>query len=144
MSDRFNLGPPPRLAYCDSMVDRAAHRRNEGAALEVDAIAYAVAGEHIVLKRGQDISDPVFTLAEARSLAEQIAREAKEEGADWNALAAQYTDEPGSKQTGGDLGKFGRGQMVKSFENAAFALKVGQISGVVASPFGFHVIHRYE
>ena len=69
MSDRFNLGPPPRLAYCDSVIDRAAHRRNEGATLEADAVAYVVAGEHIVLKRGQNISDPVFTLAEARSLA---------------------------------------------------------------------------
>jgi NAD+ diphosphatase len=69
MSDRFNLGPPPRLAYCDSVIDRAAHRRNEGAALEGDAVAYAIAGEHVVLKRGQNISDPVFTLAEARSLA---------------------------------------------------------------------------
>lgn len=82
--------------------------------------------------------------AEARALAEQIARDAKAEGGDWNALAAKYTDEPGSKETGGDLGKFGRGQMVKSFENAAFALQVGQISGVVQSPFGFHVIQRYE
>jgi peptidyl-prolyl cis-trans isomerase SurA len=84
------------------------------------------------------------TEAEARSLAEQVARQAHEEGADWNALAAKYTDEPGSKETGGDLGKFGRGQMVPAFENAAFALPVGQISGVVQSPFGFHVIYRYE
>lgn len=82
--------------------------------------------------------------AEARALAEQIAGDAKAEGADWNALAAKYTDEPGSKETGGDLGKFGRGQMVKAFENAAFALQVGQISAVVQSPFGFHVIQRYE
>jgi len=82
--------------------------------------------------------------SEARALAEQIARDAKAEGGDWSALAAKYTDEPGSKETGGDLGTFGRGQMVKAFENAAFALQVGQISGVVQSPFGFHVIQRYE
>ena len=69
MSDRFNLGPQPRLAYCDSVIDRAAHRRNEGAALETDAVAYAIAGEQIVLKRAQNISDPVFPLAEARNLA---------------------------------------------------------------------------
>jgi peptidyl-prolyl cis-trans isomerase SurA len=81
--------------------------------------------------------------SEARILAEEIARKAKE-GGDWAALAAQYTDEPGSKETGGDLGKFGHGQMVKSFELAAFALPVGQISGVVQSPFGFHIIQRYE
>lgn len=81
--------------------------------------------------------------AEARALAEEIAHKAKA-GEDWNALAAKYTDEPGSKETGGDLGKFGRGQMVKSFENAAFALQVGAISDVVKSPFGYHVILRYE
>jgi NIMA-interacting peptidyl-prolyl cis-trans isomerase 1 len=81
---------------------------------------------------------------EARSLATQIAREAKQPNADWNALAAKYTDEPGSKETGGDLGKFGRGQMVPAFEQAAFALPVGEVSDVVQSPFGFHIIQRYE
>jgi NAD+ diphosphatase len=69
MSDRFNLGPPPRLAYCDSVIDRVAHRRNEGEALEAGAVAYAIAGDHIVLKRTQHTPDPVFTLTEARSLA---------------------------------------------------------------------------
>jgi peptidyl-prolyl cis-trans isomerase SurA len=82
--------------------------------------------------------------AEARAMAEQVAREAKAENSDWAALAAKYTDEPGSKETGGDLGKFGRGQMVPAFENAAFALAVGQVSDVVLSPFGYHVIVRYE
>jgi parvulin-like peptidyl-prolyl isomerase len=73
-----------------------------------------------------------------------VAHEVREPDADWNAIAAKYTDEPGSKETGGDLGKFGRGQMVKAFELAAFALPVGQISDVVQSPFGFHIIQRYE
>jgi len=88
------------------------------------------------------ISGVTRSEAEARALAEDIDKRAKA-GEDWSALA-QYTDEPGSKETGGDLGKFGRGQMVKSFEAAAFGLAIGQISDVVKSPFGFHVIQRYE
>jgi peptidyl-prolyl cis-trans isomerase SurA len=89
------------------------------------------------------ISGVTRSEAEAHALAEDIDKRAKA-GEDWNALAAQYTDEPGSKETGGDLGKFGRGQMVKSFEVAAFGLAIGQISDVVKSPFGYHVIQRYE
>jgi peptidyl-prolyl cis-trans isomerase SurA len=106
-----------------------------------------IGARHILISfKGADHALPGVTRseAEARSLAEQVAREVREPGADWNAIAAKYTDEPGSKETGGDLGKFGRGQMVKSFETAAFALPVGQISDVVQSPFGFHVIQRYE
>lgn len=82
--------------------------------------------------------------AEARALADQVLKAAREPDADWDALAAKYTDEEAGKSTGGDLGHFGRGQMVPSFEHAAFALKVGQISDVVKSPFGFHIIRRYE
>lgn len=82
--------------------------------------------------------------AEARALAEQVAREARDPNSNWDTLAKQYTDEEPGKKTGGDLGNFGRGQMVPAFERAAFGLSVGEISGVVQSPFGFHVIRRYE
>lgn len=84
------------------------------------------------------------TQAEALALAEQVAKLAHAPDADWAVLAAQYTEEPGGKERAGDLGKFGRGQMVPPFERAAFALAVGQISGVVESQFGYHVIQRYE
>jgi parvulin-like peptidyl-prolyl isomerase len=105
-----------------------------------------VSARHILISyKGADhaIAGVKRSEAEARALAEEIAKQAKAPGADWAALA-QHTDEPGSKETGGDLGAFARGQMVPAFERVAFALTVGQVSEVVQTPFGFHVIQRYE
>lgn len=63
-----------------------------------------------------------------------------DEGADFAELAKTFSEDPGSGAQGGDLGFFGRGQMVESFEAAAYALPVGQVSAPVRSPFGFHLI----
>jgi len=61
-------------------------------------------------------------------------------GADFAALARQYSEDPGSKESGGELGWFPRGRMVKEFEDAAFGLSPGQVSGPVKSQFGYHII----
>jgi protein-export membrane protein SecD len=77
---------------------------------------------------------------EAKALAEKIATELKAAPADFEAKAKEYTDDPSGKTNGGDLGEFGRGQMTKAFEDAAFAMNVGDISNVVETEFGFHII----
>ncbi len=64
-------------------------------------------------------------------------------GEDFAALAAQYSID-GTKRRGGDLGFFGRGVMVKKFEEAAFNLKKGEVSLVVKTEFGYHIIKRLE
>lgn len=78
----------------------------------------------------------VPTLAEAVNLQEQVKA-----GGDFAALAGQHSKCP-SGRNGGNLGAFGRGQMVKPFEDAAFALPVGETSGPVQTQFGYHLIKR--
>ncbi|MEJ2678496.1 MAG: peptidylprolyl isomerase [Gemmatimonadota bacterium] len=74
-------------------------------------------------------------LAKARDILAQL-----QHGADFAELARHYSQDPGSAQQGGELGWFRPGQMVPAFEQAAYALRPGQISGIVETPFGFHII----
>ncbi|MBI3082308.1 MAG: peptidylprolyl isomerase, partial [Gemmatimonadetes bacterium] len=77
--------------------------------------------------------DSAFRLADSVS-------QALKQGADFAALARRYSSDPGSRDQGGELGYFRRGQMVPEFEAVAFRLRPGQISPPVGSSFGFHVI----
>lgn len=76
----------------------------------------------------------------ARAKAEQLLAQLQKNSAQFAELARKNSDDPGSGANGGDLDFFGRGDMVKSFEDAAYALKPGQLSGLVESEFGFHII----
>jgi peptidyl-prolyl cis-trans isomerase D len=91
---------------------------------------------HILIKASEE--DPADILAAKRNRAAQILELARS-GEDFAQLARQYSEGPTGPK-GGDLGFFTRGQMVKAFEDAVFSLDEGQISDIVQTPFGFHVI----
>ncbi|MGB9914758.1 MAG: peptidylprolyl isomerase [Candidatus Bathyarchaeales archaeon] len=80
----------------------------------------------------------VKTESEAKAVLERLKK-----GEKFSAIAQQVSLCP-SKKRGGDLGTFTRGKMVMEFENAAFALKKGEISGIVKTQFGYHIIKRLE
>ena len=92
-----------------------------------------VRASHILLTTAG--KDEAAVQKQAEDLLQQIKA-----GADFAALATKFSEDPGSKVNGGDLDYFGRGRMVPEFENAAFALPVGQTSELVKSQFGFHII----
>jgi peptidyl-prolyl cis-trans isomerase C len=97
----------------------------------------AVHARHILIKAAADASPEDDRKAKER--ANVVLAKAKK-GEDFSKLAAQYSEDS-TKDNGGDLGYFGRGRMVKPFEEAAFALKAGQISDpAVRSQFGYHII----
>jgi peptidyl-prolyl cis-trans isomerase D len=76
----------------------------------------------------------------AKAKAEEVLKEVQKAPAKFAELAKQYSQDPGSAQKGGDLGFFGRGMMVKAFEDVVFKQKEGEVSGLVQSEFGYHII----
>ncbi len=82
--------------------------------------------------------------AQAKKKAEEILAEVKKNPAKFAELAKKNSQDPGSAEKGGDLGMFGRGAMVKAFEDAAYSMKPGQVSDLVQSEFGFHIIKLTE
>ncbi|HSC85958.1 MAG TPA: peptidylprolyl isomerase [Polyangiaceae bacterium] len=105
-----------------------------------------IVGSHILVAyKGAQRAAPYVerTRDQARELAEQLRQRALG-GEDFAKLAAEFSDDRGSAANGGQLGTFRREQMVGEFSNAAFALEPWQISHVVESSYGFHVILRTE
>ena len=100
-----------------------------------------VTASHILLMyKGSSRSTASRSKAEALASIEALGQEIAE-GADFAALARTHSDCP-SGEDGGDLGAFSPGMMVPEFDKAAFALGVGEVSGVVETAFGYHLIMR--
>ena len=99
-----------------------------------------VHAQHILISVPAGASDKEKAAAKAKAL--EVLKQAQA-GGDFAKLAAKYSDDTSNKLQGGDLGTFGRGQMIKPFEDAVFALKPGQIT-MVETHFGFHVVKLDE
>ncbi len=107
--------------------------------------AESVRASHVLIgtkdpATGKDLSDE--QKKEKHKIAETVLEKARK-GDDFAKLAKEYSDDPGSKDKGGEY-TFPRGQMVPEFESAAFALQTNQVSDIVTTPFGYHIIKLSE
>lgn len=101
-----------------------------------------ISARHILVQyQGAERATATRSKEEARARAEKIRDLARSQGVNFADLA-KYSDEPGAAARGGSLRVFGRGSMVPAFEDVAFSLGMGQVSDVVETDFGFHVITR--
>ena len=167
--NQWKKGFPSEEQFKDSLkqwnIDEAAMRTDLRKAMTIDMFIKEKFADKIVVSEGEAKkyyeSNPQFfkqpEQIKASHILIKVEPDAKEEdkaaalkklkdveeklkgGAKFDALAKEYSEGP-SKDKGGDLGYFRRGQMVKPFEEAAFALKPGQVSEIVETNFGYHLI----
>ncbi len=97
-----------------------------------------VHAQHILLMTVGGKTDA--EVAEVKKKAEDILAQSKKKGANFEDLAKKYSEDPGSKAKGGDLGWLVQGQTVPEFEKAAFSLNKGEISDLIKTQYGFHII----
>ena len=116
----------------DMLVQKMIRKVRESVSVSPDDLR-EIRARHILIRIKPGKED------EARKLAESLLNRAKK-GEDFIALAKKYSEDPGSKKNGGDLGFFSIGSMVKPFADLAFSLKVGEIGGPVKTDFGYHII----
>jgi PPIC-type PPIASE domain len=98
-----------------------------------------LAAHHILLMAQKNVMQPAAREA-VKKRAEGLAKEVN--AANFAAMAKKYSEDAGTKDSGGELGVFAKGKMVPEFENGVLALKPGQISGVVETQYGYHIIMR--
>ncbi len=117
--------------------------------LLITPVSFLTSGDEGKLDESDSETEPAPSLSreEAQAKAQQKAKQLLEQiqdGADFAELAKEHSEDPGSAPDGGDLGWVGRGRMIKEFEDAAFALQPGQVSDVVKTDYGFHIIKVLE
>ena len=96
---------------------------------------------HILISAPKTVSDDEKKKAKAK--AEEVLKQLRD-GASFEKLAAEMSDDTGSKNKGGDIGFFQKGRMVPEFEKAAFSLKSGELSDVIETAFGYHILKLEE
>ncbi|RPI27421.1 MAG: hypothetical protein EHM61_08495 [Acidobacteria bacterium] len=139
--DTFRTGELRRINYVFVRADPLSVKVSDDAVrARLNAInpEEQVRAAHILVKAPQGQDD-----TEARKKAEAVLARIQG-GEDFATVAKAVSEDPGSAQQGGDLGFFKRGQMVPEFDQAAFSMQPGQTSGLVKSPFGFHIIRVIE
>ena len=141
--DKYRVGEKRKIKYAQVNVDQV---RGTITVPETEIAAFyqqnlsqyqtpaQVRASHILFKlEGKDEKA-------VQAQAEEVLKQAKTPNADFAALAKQYSEDDSNNTNGGDLDYFGRGRMVAEFEQAAFAMKPGEISNLVKTSFGFHII----
>src|SRR5207244_12964358 len=141
-------GEPPRVATpaAPSGASAKAGDASPESAAELAREPTEISARHLLVAyQGALRASPSVTRSklEAQARAEEALKRAKA-GEDFAALVKEFSDEPGAAERGGSLGRFGHGMMVPAFEKAAFKLTPGQVSNIVETQFGFHVIQRTE
>jgi hypothetical protein len=135
----------PSIAPASSAAPPAASPAAPSPAATAEAPPQWITAQHILVAYKGAKGAPkgvTRSKADARKRADEVADRAKRE--DFSALVKDFSDDQGTSDRLGNLGKFDREKMVKPFSDAAFALKVGEVSAPVESPFGFHVIKRNQ
>ncbi|MBN1435261.1 peptidylprolyl isomerase [Candidatus Fermentibacterales bacterium] len=138
-------GPEPEPGEREAGAGTDAGIRTDTQAVEgVSVMPEVITASHILIAySGAEMATTERTRDEALALIRDLAARISSGGISFEQAAMEHSECP-SGSRGGSLGQFGRGAMVSSFEDAAFSLGVGEISDVVETPFGFHLIKRTE
>ena len=139
--EKLTSGPDfeKRVAYWNTRAKRDAYYEKSIKGSISEPLAKGIYEDKVKMIPAEDEVDARHILVDSEDKAKEVIEKINK-GDDFAKLAVEYSNDPGSKADGGKLGYFSKGQMVKEFEDAAFALKKGEVSKPVKSKFGWHVI----